>query len=61
MSKASVKSRKIAPVSLSFSGAVNTSLVNFSRAVVVEKLGLKPDWHGDRILKSVILIVINSD
>ena len=48
MSKVLVKSRNIAPLSLLFSEAVNTSLVNFNRAVVVEKLGLKPDWHGDK-------------
>lgn len=37
-----VRSRKIAPVSLPFSEAVNTSLVDFSRAVVVEKCLIFP-------------------
>ncbi len=29
------------------------SFVNFKRAVVVEKFGLKPDWNGERILELI--------
>ncbi len=50
MSKAFVKSMNIAPVSWPVSNAENKSLVNLRGAVVVEKLGQKPDWYGDKIL-----------
>lgn len=49
-SKALVKSRNIASVSLPLSIAENTSLVNVSNAVVVEWLDLRPDWDSDQIL-----------
>lgn len=45
---------KIAPVNWPLSKEENISLVNFARAVVVEKLGQKPDWKRDKILKSLI-------
>lgn len=43
-----MRSIRIAPVS--WSNAENTSAVNLRRAAGVEKLGLKPDWDGDKIL-----------
>lgn len=47
MTKALDKSRKIAPVSVRFLS------VNFRKNVAVEKLGLKTDLHGDKILELV--------
>lgn len=41
----------MALVGILLSSEDNMSLVNFKRSVVVEKLGLKPDWIGDKILE----------
>ena len=40
----------MAPIGIFLSKEDSMSLVNFVRAVVVEKLGRKPDWCGDKIL-----------
>lgn len=47
MSKALERSMKMAPVAWPLLKDENTSFVNFKRAIVVEKLSLKPDWNGD--------------
>ena len=41
-----VKSIKTASVNWSLSKDENTTLVNITRAAVVEKLEQKPDWKG---------------
>ena len=51
-----VRSINIAPVDMLLPKEDETSLVNFRRAVVVENLGLKPDWLGDRMEKSLIYL-----
>lgn len=45
---------KISPVRWHLSKEVNKSLVNLIKALVVEKLGLKHDRDGDKILNRLI-------
>lgn len=51
-----VRSINIAAVDKLLTRESETSLINFRRAVVVEKFGLKPDWFEDKIENSLIYL-----
>lgn len=52
-SKALVKSMNIAPVGILLSGVEDSSLLISKEQWLSKKLGLKPDWYGDLIWKSL--------